>query len=177
MKNALCINMLLIPMLLNAQLNVDGKTETNAFQKENNGLRPSTLLFSGSTSAPFGMKYQYCRSFGGYVSLKTDFDLLKNWYHISLGAAKSVGQVVNLYLGGGINFGDYEGKYYSDYYGWRYGPSGGFEGGAILKFNKIAFDIGIGLQREPWQFGTLYSTLQHETSNQLYISYGLGFNF
>lgn len=177
MKKVLALFILIIPTLLYSQLNVDGKTVTDARREKNNGWLSNTLLFSGSTSAPFGIKYQYCRSLGGYVSFKTDFGLLENWYHISLGAVKSVGQVVNLYLGAGINVGSYGGFSSLDYWEQRFAPSGSCEGGALLKFDKIALDIGIGLQREPWEFGTGDGYDDHEIWYEFYVSYGIGFSF
>ncbi len=52
---------------------------------------------------PFGIKYHRCKSFGFYSAFKTDFEIIDGDYIITIGCAKSIGQNVNLFVGGGYD--------------------------------------------------------------------------
>ena len=138
MKNILLISLLvIIPTLSLAQLNDDGKS--NSSVKIYHGY--NTFAYSAAIPyGPFGIKYHRCKSFGFYSAFKTDFGLVDGDYIITIGGAKSIGQKVNLYVGGGYDISFSE-------------PV--LEGGFMLKFGKFAIDIGGGYIVEDIGYGTL----------------------
>jgi hypothetical protein len=157
--------LLVVSSKMSAQLDVDGKSPINSVKNELEISGANTILVSGSTLAPFGLKYQYCRSFGGYGCFKSDFGALENRYQVTLGVAKSVGRFFNIYFGGGIQMGDFD-------YHWdnmtREGTSPIIEGGVVLKIKRYSIEGGVGVVLEteyyyesdfsynqPWVFGSI----------------------
>jgi hypothetical protein len=129
-------------------------------------------LYSGATNAPFGVKFQYYKSFGAYASIKTDLGLLENFCIISGGILKSVGSLGALYLGGGINIGYYDGD------GWYYRdtPAPELEAGFVIKLGQLAVDLGVGLVVAD---NIIYDTEEIIDDNSPHLSalLGIGINF
>ena len=164
-----------IPILTFAQLDIDGKTEVVTIKKpRGKDYHPFTILYSATNEIPFGLKVQYCKSFGGYASFKSDFDLTMNHYFITAGFAKSLGKAFVFNLGGGLDLG-----YYED--GWDY-PNGTYrntpcvllEGGFVLKLGRVAIDWGVGVA--PEEYSEYYNGYE-ESKTTVFINFGLGFNF
>jgi len=170
MKKVLYFILILLPAISNAQLDIDGKTNMSAIKTPNEDIRAHTLSFSGSTIAPFGFKYQYCRSFGAYSWFKTDFGALENRYQGTLGMAKSIGRTLNLYLGGGIQIGDFD-------YHWdnfvREGINLILESGILIKIEKYSLELGVGMVEEKHYYGIDNSI----NEAQFFLSLGIGYNF
>lgn len=170
MKKVLFFVFILLPAISDAQLNVDGKSEISLTQKIDNQTYSSSFLYSGSSLAPFGLKFQYCNNFGGYASFKTDFGIMQHYTILTFGATKSIGSVFNLYLGGGISFLSFNA--YMDNQ-WREGGTFSiFEGGGVIKLNRLAFEIGAGLSNQIWhnEYSGEYS------NNQFFLTWGIGFS-
>jgi len=145
MKRLIFIFMTLgIPFLVHAQLDIDGKTGVSSTNTKLDGFRPHSILLSASTLTPFGIKYQYCRNFGGYISFKMDPNVLGNDdYLISAGVSKSISKRSNLWVGGGFDFG-YD-KYRTAYYLIEKSNGVGIEAGWLMKgINGFSVDIGVG---------------------------------
>lgn len=129
--------LVLIPTLTWAQLNDDGKSRKSV--RVNHGY--NTIAYSAAIPfAPFGIKYQYCKSYGFYTAFKTDFDLIDGDYILTAGAAKTIGQKMNAYVGTGYDFSFSE-------------PV--LEAGCLLKFGKYVVDIGAGYLVGDIAYGTL----------------------
>jgi hypothetical protein len=163
------------PVSIFAQLDIDGKTEAIPSKKPADKYsQPFTILYSATNEIPFGLKFQYCKSFGAYASFKSDFDLTMNHYFITAGFAKSLGKAVDFNLGGGLDLG-----YFED--GWDY-PNGTYrntpclllEGGFIFKIRSLAIDLGIGVAPEEY---TEYNSGYEESISTVFVNFGLGFNF
>jgi hypothetical protein len=160
----------MFPTLSFAQLNDDGKTFEKTPSKQNIYARANSILLSGSLSTGFlkgnpykleinnnknitpGIKYQYCRSFGDYVSFKSHFtkrDSLsgRSFTMLTLGVAKSLSQKVNIYLGGGVNFLSYQDERV-------HSRNGVLEAGCIIKLGLFAIDLGCAYS-DPIFFPTL----------------------
>lgn len=153
MRNVLILFILIsIPTISFAQLNFaklnDGRKSSNTLKKkkESSSFSNSIIYSAAIPYAPFGIKYHYCNSFGFYASFKSDFEIIDGDYILTGGFAKSIGQKVNLYFGGGYDISYDEGV---------------AEGGLILKFNRIAIDIGVGFVIDDVGYATV----------------GIGYNF
>lgn len=143
MKRNIFLVLLLMPSVLLAQLDKDGKTEltTNRIKQTDRGTH--SILFSGSTLTPFGVKYQYCKNFGGYISFRTDAGLIDWDLTISAGISKSTGKYSFFWFGGGFDLGDRE---YWEHDGW-WGKDPGYEietGWLFIGETGFSFDIGLG---------------------------------
>jgi hypothetical protein len=171
MKKLIFTFLIMFPTLSFAQLNDDGKTFEKVSSKQNNYAKANSIILSGSLSLLSGsppnkffpgIKYQYCKSFGAYISFKSNFakrdslgGLKRNITLMTLGATKSLGPKVNIYLGGGIEISSSS-----------YNPKlnlifGVIEAGCVLKIGIFAIDLGGACSF----YTNFYSTL------------GIGFNF
>jgi len=156
MKTLLIFTLFLLPAISFSQLSNDGKSSgfvsnTGSTIRNNN----NTIFYSaGLFTRPFGIKYQYCKSLGGYVSFKTDFGAINSNYIATLGISKSLSSKFNLYLGGGLDL------FYESFV---------TEFGGIIKSGKLSYDIGYGLYFEDAGYMT----------NNLagYLTLGVGINF
>jgi hypothetical protein len=162
-----------IPFLTFAQLDIDGKTEVLPAKKSGEkNSHPFTILYAATSDIPFGVKLLYCKSFGAFASFKSDFDLTRNHYDVTVGAVKSLGKAADFYLGGGLDLGDYEEGWDGwgpDY--WRNTPCLLTESGIIIKIRSFAIDLGIGIALDE------YVDDKKDAQSSVYANFGLGFNF
>jgi len=170
MRKLVLLLLILAPALVSAQLTNDGKSEAVFKLKSDKSSYPFSVLIAGNTLAPFGVKVQYCKSFGAYAAFKSDFDLIENHYYITAGAAKSLGKSVNLYLGAGLDLGYEEYDYGSFYESRDIGTA--IETGAIFKIKNFTLDLGIGLMIEKW-----YYDYDEYSEGRIVVNFGLGFSF
>jgi hypothetical protein len=171
MRKFLFLIIIMIPSLMQAQ------TERNSTGvKADDTYGYNSILFSGSTMSLFGVKYQYCRSFGGYAALRTDFNVLANDNLITVGVSKSVFSKVNLYLGGGVNLGNWDDEEINLVRD-RLGIIA--EGGSIIKSKWFAFDIGLGVSLSSYtDYDEAYEYIDDQYSKlRGYLIIGFGYNF
>jgi hypothetical protein len=179
MRKAFLIILVLLPGVLFAQLDIDGKTGIESAKKTSLKQNSLSILLTPATIAPFGIKLQYCNSFGGYVSFKTSIYLMQNYNIITGGISKSISKNTNLYLGGGVNIGVYEDEENYPIIESRDEVGSAFEFGILIKNRKVAFDIGIGTTisvYEKWDTNS-WNYLDDYTKMKPYLMVGLGFNF
>jgi hypothetical protein len=179
MKRIIFFVLLLTPSVLFAQLDRDGKTELPSTRIKQTDRGTHTILFSGSTLTPFGIKYQYCKNFGGYVSFKTDADLIDYDFIISAGLSKSTGKRSNLWFGGGIDLG-----YTEDWDGYNYitvKEGGGLEieaGWMVKGETGFSFDIGVGSSFNWFEYyGDNWEYYDEEYLGRFFLILGLGYSF
>lgn len=147
MKKPFLFILIFLPTLLNAQLSDDGKSVESSAPEHENQLYPNTLFISAIIpNAPFGIKYQYCKSVGIYASLKYDvLYIYENELIGTLGISKTLGRRVNLYLGFGLV------NHPSDNY-VNYKAGTVIESGIILSFGRISIDLGGGIITNNYQY-------------------------
>lgn len=157
--------------IIQVQEEQDAQEEISTPEVSNPKLMPFSILYSGSTSSPFGIKLQYCKSFGVYASFKTDFGLMEFFSIASGGILKSIWHPVAIYLGTGISLVRGEGEWF-----YREAPSPEFEGGIIFKLNRLALDVGGGLVIAD---NIVYDSGEIIDHNALWFSVtiGIGINF
>jgi len=177
MKRIIFLVLFLIPSVLFAQLDKDGKKEliTNRTKQTERGTH--SILFSSSTLTPFGVKYQYGNNFGGYASFRTDLDLIDSDWIISAGISKSTGKNSYFWFGGGVDLGYIE---YWENDGWTEKYEG-FEietGWLFIGKAGFSFDIGLGSAiNKHYFYHEDYSANGEGYRARLHLILGLGYSF
>ncbi|MBN1924577.1 MAG: hypothetical protein JW798_01970 [Prolixibacteraceae bacterium] len=140
--------LILIFSILTLSLFAQSREIKETSSKETEKGLNNTILYSAAIPiAPFGIKYIYCKTFGYYVSLKSDLGLLFDDTILSTGGMYSISKKVNCYLGSGYDF------------SW---DTVEFEAGIIYRRGRFALDLGVGIIPEIEEF---------------YATVGVGFNF
>jgi hypothetical protein len=171
MRKLLLSLFVFLPIVTFSQITNDGKSDVITIQTSPQTSAPFTLLFAGSTKAPFGIKLQYCKSLGVYAAVKTDFELIQYNSYLTAGALKSIGKSANLYFGGGFDLV----RYVED--GSSSRDSGYLiETGTVLKHEKFAFDFGLGLAVENWDYHE-NGIKGIEKYRSIFMNFGIGFSF
>jgi hypothetical protein len=170
------IVLIIIPLSTFAQLETDGKTEVKSVITPDNNTSSSNLLISSATNAPFGLKYLYCKNWGGYVSFKTDFGIIGNFNLLTAGISKSIGKKADFYFGAGLNL---AGSNSADSINVRReNIDFTLESGIIIKYKKMSFDLGVGTtfigsgRRTSWGYYSIPGS-----AICLSLILGIGFNF
>ena len=146
--------------------------------EEKSKYKSNTILVSLTHSKyddsdGIGIKYQYCRKFGAYFDFRTGFNK-SDTKLITVGLAKSISKIINLYAGCGIN--TYSTEYSSLHYNEHIYDKGGFtyEGGILLKIYFIAIDFGI-TKSDLHTIATPLREISHQSLT--FTTFGVGFNF
>ncbi|MBE0676605.1 MAG: hypothetical protein IH591_18265 [Bacteroidales bacterium] len=175
MRSVFLFILLMVPLISMAQISNDGKSGTS------NKIIPQTsnkfsILFSGSTNAPFGVRVLYSEIFGGYVAFKSNFDLTReNHYDISVGAAKMILNNLVLYLGGGVDLGYHEDVWDASYDSGYYRDFGVlFETGTIIKTRVLTYELGFGTGIAKYHDFSKYSD---EVRERFFVNFGIGYSF
>ena len=130
-----------LPTLTFAQLNDNGNSYHSKNKEQVGNLYKNTLLYSAAIPyAPLGARYQYLKKkIGFFFNIKSSVNQDDDDFIIAAGPSFKINNKLNLYLGGGYNFG------YKDI---------DAETGVIIKWGKFAMDLGGG-----YSTGVGYGTL------------------
>ena len=155
MKKIILVIFILLPSFSYAQVNNNSSANENTNLAQNKFSKANTILICSAIPwAPFGIKYQYCKTLGAYVSYSTDFNLIDEWKMITFGVTKTLGPKSNFYLGFGLNsnYSTYisNNKNFSEKY-----LTGVLEGGIVIKFGMFALDLGGGFVSAETGFGSV----------------------
>lgn len=179
MKKKLLLLLLLLPALASAQLGEDGKTKTASITKSRSAEQMnSSILYSGSTCSPFGLKYIYAQTHGAYLTFKTDFDLFKlNHNLLTAGYAYRMAGGHDLYFGAGVDLAVDED--WDEDFTYSKSPGPVIEGGIVFHYASLALELGLGTSIYYYQeYNNSTHSGGHEAYTPLpYLTFGIGFSF
>jgi hypothetical protein len=181
MKSVLAAILLLIPGALSGQLDNDGKrldTQIPVSEKRQPRAAQVSLMYTGTSRAPFGVKFEYWKLVGGYASFRSDYGIFEKNYELTIGFMAPVYKYAGLFLGGGVNAASFYKSYGFDIVNQRERGSILFEAGAFMKFRRFAFEAGVGAPVNKFtRHHVIGVEWQEDMRSSAFIVLGIGYNF
>lgn len=176
MKKLLLLVLILTPALVFGQLGEDGKTETKTTSPKAVSGTNSTLLYSGATLAPFGIKYSYARDHGFFLTARTSFEAMTFPHTMFMGGyVKPMENGHDFFIGAGLDVGGMIYKHDVEYYKYT-GPAA--EIGLVFHLGALALELGAGFSYYTYSVGSWDDSEADEGDELMpYLSLGLGFSF